>query len=106
MHEPIKETTQKVEEQKTEVVPQPVKSVENAPVAPKVDTNELENIEAQYLSKLRSQIEKNKVYPNSAKRLNQNGKVYVTFIISKDGQIINIKIISQHMWYLKGEILK
>lgn len=89
MQEPIKETTQKVEEQKTEIVPQPVKPVENAPVAPKVDTNELE---AQYLSKLRSQIEKNKVYPNSAKRLNQNGKVYVTFIISKDGQIINIKI--------------
>lgn len=94
MHEPIKEPTQKVEEPKTEVVPQsqPVKPAENTPVAPKVDTNELENIEAQYLSKLRSQIEKNKVYPNSAKRLNQNGKVYVTFIISKDGQITNIKI--------------
>lgn len=45
---------------KTEVIPQsqPVKPAENTPVAPKVDTNELENIEAQYLSKLRSQIEK------------------------------------------------
>ena len=37
-------------------------------------------------------IEKNKTYPKTAKRLNQTGKVYVTFIITKDGRIKNCKI--------------
>ena len=93
IQEPIKQI---VEEAKEEVVPN-IKPVENTPIsneAPKqqVNTSEIENIEALYLSQLRAKIEKNKVYPNSAKRLNQKGKVYVTFTLSKDGQITNIKI--------------
>lgn len=83
IQEPIKQI---VEEPKEEVVPN-IKPVESTPIS-----NELENLEALYLSQLRAKIEKNKVYPNSAKRLNQKGKVYVTFTLSKDGQITNIKI--------------
>lgn len=83
IQEPIKQI---VEEPKEEVVPN-IKPVENTPIS-----NEIESIEALYLSQLRAKIEKNKVYPNSAKRLNQKGKVYVTFTLSKDGQITNIKI--------------
>jgi periplasmic protein TonB len=58
-----------------------------------IDSNKIEALENEYLSKLRYLIEKNKVYPNSAKRLNQMGKVHLFFVISKDGQIRNAKIV-------------
>lgn len=58
----------------------------------KINPDELKTIEAEYLSKLISLIEKNKTYPNTAKRLNQSGKVLVSFIITKNGEIKNIKI--------------
>ena len=58
-----------------------------------VDLNKIEALENEYLSKLRYLIEKNKIYPNSAKRLNQMGKVHLYFVISKDGQIRNAKIL-------------
>ena len=58
-----------------------------------VDLNKIEALENEYLSKLRYLIEKNKIYPNSAKRLNQMGKVHVCFVISKDGQIKDVKVV-------------
>ena len=104
IHKPKKEKKHKqkkreyektMEEPKIEVI-QNTKLLENTPILEElpnqINTSELEDIEALYLSQLRAKIEKNKVYPNSAKRLNQKGKVYVTFTISKDGQITNIKI--------------
>ena len=104
IHKPKKEKKHKqkkreyektMEEPKIEVI-QNTKPLENTPISKELpnqlNTSELEDIEALYLSQLRAKIEKNKVYPNSAKRLNQKGKVYVTFTISKDGQITNIKI--------------
>ena len=51
------------------------------------------NLESEYLAKVKAKIEKNKVYPKVAKRLNQTGKVIVSFDILKDGKITNIKII-------------
>ena len=54
---------------------------------------EVENLEATYLAKLTNLIEKNKNYPKTAKRLNQTGKVHVTFMITKDGKIKNCKIL-------------
>lgn len=51
------------------------------------------NLESEYLAKVTNKIEKNKVYPKVAKRLNQTGKVIVSFDILKDGKITNIKII-------------
>ena len=87
---------QKVEEIKT---PEPMKpqiqeqsSQENIQKEV-VDLNKIEALENEYLSKLRYLIEKNKIYPNSAKRLNQMGKVHLSFVISKDGQIKNAKIV-------------
>ena len=53
---------------------------------------QVENIETTYLSQIRSTIEKNKTYPKIAKRLNQTGKVYVTFLVTKDGAIKNCRI--------------
>ncbi len=58
-----------------------------------LDSSQIQALENEYLSKLRYLIEKNKIYPRSAKRLNQTGKVHISFIISKDGQIKNAKII-------------
>jgi protein TonB len=53
------------------------------------DTAQEQNIEAEYLAKVKSLIEQNKDYPKTAKRLNQSGKVYVKFVITKDGEIKN-----------------
>ena len=53
------------------------------------------NLESEYLAKVKNKIEKNKVYPKVAKRLNQTGKVIVSFDILKDGKITNIKIINK-----------
>ncbi len=90
--EPI---VQEIVETKTEIVPiaQPKQEVSVEKTAVKqVDTAQIENIEAEYLSKIRSLIEKNKTYPKTAKRLNQTGKVYVTFTVTKDGGIKNCRI--------------
>jgi len=52
----------------------------------------LKAIENKYLLKLKRLIEKNKTYPNSAKRLRQMGKVYLSFTILKNGKISNVQI--------------
>ena len=98
--EPIKEQivekTQETIQTKQEVV-ENVKPVEKAPISnevvtKQVDSTQLQNLENAYLSKVRNLIEKNKVYPKVAKRLNQTGKVYVTFVITKDGEVKNCRI--------------
>lgn len=89
--EPI---VQEIVETKPEIAPiQPVQKVSvEQTVVKQVDTVEIENIEAEYLSKIRNTIEKNKTYPKTAKRLNQTGKVYITFLVTKDGVIKNCRI--------------
>ena len=90
---PKKEPIQEVV--RTEVMPitQVIQKTpaENTPTK-QIDTAQIENIEADYLSKIRNSIEKNKTYPKTAKRLNQTGKVYVTFTVTKDGGIKNCRI--------------
>lgn len=101
----IKENHKKQKEVvKKEDIPQKidnVKVVETSKQTPlisenkemKVDSNEKDLLENEYLSKLQQLIEQNKTYPKSAKRLNQMGKVHLSFVISKDGQIKNAKIV-------------
>jgi len=60
-----------------------------------INLDRLKAIENEYLLKLKRIIEKNKVYPKSAKRLNQTGKVYLNFTIAKNGNIQNISIIEK-----------
>ena len=95
---PIKEykKVEEIKEQKSEVF-ENVKPIEKAPVSNEVvtkniDSSEIQSLEDAYLSKVRNLIEKNKVYPKVAKRLNQTGKVYVTFLITKDGEVKNCRI--------------
>jgi protein TonB len=89
--EPI---VQEIVETKPESTPiQPIQKVPvEQTVVKQVDTVQIENIEAEYLSKIRNIIEKNKTYPKIAKRLNQTGKVYISFTISKNGEIKNYRI--------------
>ena len=91
--EPIVEKVQEVVEPKNEIVPisVPIQKPVEAPVK-QIDTAQIQNIEDTYLSKVRSLIEQNKTYPKTAKRLNQTGKVYVTFTVTKDGGIKNCRI--------------
>ena len=103
----IKENHKKINEVvKKEDVPQKVenvKVVEASKQLPltsenketKIDSNEKDLLENEYLSKLQQLIEQNKTYPKSAKRLNQMGKVNVCFVISKDGQIRDIKVVKK-----------
>lgn len=94
-----KKPIEKIVEKQVESIPTPI---QNTPIE-KIETvsnmtktvlneNEKENIEAEYLSKIRHKIEKNKNYPKIAKRLNYTGKVHVTFTINKDGKIKNCKL--------------
>ena len=88
------EKTQEVKvEQKTEPIVQEMVSKEVIKQENTIDPSQIEALENEYLSKLRYLIEKNKIYPQSAKRLNQMGKVHVCFVISKDGQIKDVKVV-------------
>lgn len=88
------EKTQEVKvEQKTEPIVQEMASKEVIKQENTIDPSQIEALENEYLSKLRYLIEKNKIYPQSAKRLNQMGKVHVCFVISKDGQIKDVKVV-------------
>lgn len=73
------------------VVDTPKQNIQQKAVS-NVNQKELSDLESQYLSKIRALIEENKIYPKTAKRLNQTGKVFVSFVITKDGKIKNIKI--------------
>ena len=88
------EKTQEVKvEQKAEPQVQELASKEVLKQKYTIDPSQIEALENEYLSKLRYLIEKNKIYPQSAKRLNQMGKVHVCFVISKDGQIKDVKVV-------------
>ncbi len=94
---PIEKPIERVVEQKVEPIVTPIqetKPIEKSIEQPtkQVDTNKIQSIEDAYLSKIRSEIEKNKTYPKVAKRLNQTGKVYITFLVTKDGGIKNCRI--------------
>ncbi len=88
------EKTQEVKvEQNTEPIVQEMASKEVIKQENTIDPSQIEALEDEYLSKLKYLIEKNKIYPQSAKRLNQMGKVHVCFVISKDGQIKDVKVV-------------
>lgn len=94
----VKYSNEKYQEQTTQKSESTVENniAQTTPIStPTKHTNEkeVENLEATYLAKLTNLIEKNKNYPKSAKRLNQTGKVHVTFMITKDGKIKNCKIL-------------
>ncbi|WP_151951903.1 TonB family protein [Aliarcobacter butzleri] len=94
---PVEKIVQK--EEVTEVVaavPPPTKTEPKEEVsAPSMNQNQIDTIETKYLAKVRATIEKNKIYPKAAKRLNQTGKVNVNFDILKNGEIRNVKVLGK-----------
>lgn len=60
----------------------------------KTPTISLKKIKLAYLRQLRIQIDKNKKYPKISKRLNEQGKVLISFRILKSGLITNIKLLT------------
>ncbi|MFW0743000.1 TonB family protein [Aliarcobacter butzleri] len=94
---PVEKIVQK--EEVTEVVaavPPPTKTPPKEEVsAPSINQNQIDTIETKYLAKVRATIEKNKIYPKAAKRLNQTGKVNVNFDILKSGEIRNVKVLGK-----------
>lgn len=85
------ETPKKVEIAETPVLEQSSqKSIQKKVV---LDSSKIKALENEYLAKLRHLIEKNKIYPKSAKRLRQMGKVHISFVITKDGHIKDAKIL-------------
>lgn len=93
--EKIKDKKQeKIEKHIQETQPQQIAS--NIPTKVDNDDHNLkEALENEYLAKIKKTIEKNKTYPKIAKRLNQMGKVDVTFVISKDGKIFDARIVKK-----------
>ena len=89
---PIEKIVEKKHEAVKEVANiQPTEQVS----APTINQNQIDSIEAKYLAKVRATVEKNKVYPKAAKRLNQTGKVHVNFDILKNGEIKNVKVLGK-----------
>lgn len=82
----VKKTTPKIQPQVTKKIVKPKK------VEKMVSVEELDVIKNKYLSKLRNLIEDKKIYPNSAKRLRQQGKVIVSFLITKEGHLKDISL--------------
>lgn len=82
----VEKTTPKTQPQVTKKIVKPKK------VEKMVSVEELNVIKNKYLNKLRNLIEDKKIYPNSAKRLKQQGRVIVSFLITKEGNFKNISL--------------
>ncbi|WP_419676010.1 TonB family protein [Aliarcobacter butzleri] len=94
---PVEKIVQKEEvAEVVAAVPPPPKTPPKEEVsAPSINQNQIDTIETKYLAKVRATIEKNKIYPKAAKRLNQTGKVNVNFDILKSGEIRNVKVLGK-----------
>jgi len=82
----VKKTTPKVQPQVTKKITKPKK------IEKMVSVEEINVIKNKYLNRLRNLIEDKKIYPNSAKRLKQQGRVIVSFLITKEGTFKNISL--------------
>ncbi|WP_072681303.1 energy transducer TonB [Arcobacter sp. LA11] len=71
------------------VVKKVIPSISKKTIVSNIDKNAIKN---DYLSKLRATIENNKIYPKRAKRLKQQGKVIISFEITKSGHIKKIAL--------------
>ncbi len=63
-----------------------------APTQSAIDPGLIQMAEARYKAQLKKLIEANKQYPRRARRLGQQGKALVTFVIDRNGDISQIDI--------------
>lgn len=86
---------EKINEKKTqENIKQTSKTTPKKIVSKKtiISTAMKEFLKNEYLAKVRAKIEKNKIYPKRAKRLNQQGVVVISLEILKNGYIKSINL--------------
>ncbi|WP_320035254.1 TonB family protein [Halarcobacter sp.] len=99
----VKKTKKKIEKKVTKPKPQIKKEIKKieplsskkvekvVPHTPKVNITKIKN---DYIEKVKKTINKNKFYPNSARRRGIEGYVNVNFIIGEKGELKNIKILN------------
>jgi len=80
------------------IVKAPVKKVKKT--APKETTQSLEKyikVKQNYVTQLRSAIDKNKKYPRISRKLKEQGKVTISFRVLENGEFKNIKIFKKSL---------
>jgi len=107
---PVKETTKQIEKPKVikkkiakklikktivqkKIIKAPIKKVKR--IAPKEATQSLEKykkVKQNYITQLRSAIDKNKKYPRISRKLKEQGQVTISFRVLQNGKFTNIKI--------------
>jgi protein TonB len=74
-------------------IPPPVKvNPVIKPLPPPVSKDSIRQVTKSYLRELRNQLEHHKVYPATARRLQQEGEVRIQFTIAGDGRIYDIRL--------------
>ena len=67
------------------------------------NTNQVEAYKESFLRELRLLIERHKFYPALAKKLGQYGQVSISFNLSKNGEINNVKILGSSQYPILDE---
>ncbi len=86
-----------------EIIPVPV--IEQTNITP-IATIDRTTLRDKYANKIREAIRKNLFYPKMAKRLRIQGVVKVTFVVQKNGNITDIRILNSPKNLLKKGAIK
>ena len=79
-------------EEEVEEIDVPFAVIENVPVYPGCENVEKDQLRTCFQDKINKHILKNFRYPEIAQEMGIQGRVYVNFVISKEGYITNIKM--------------
>ncbi len=74
-------------------VPQPMQAPSRPSVAPKAQV-ETATIRARYIALIRQKIRENLYYPKIAKHMHREGVVEVAFVVTKEGDVENVRLLS------------
>ena len=79
-------------EEEVEEIDVPFAVIEDVPVYPGCENVEKDQLRTCFQNKINKHILKNFRYPEIAQEMGIQGRVYVNFVISKEGNITNIKM--------------
>lgn len=74
------------------MAPAPTNPVPAKPVAPPAPASNPSH-EAAYISQVRTQIERHKIYPALARKLDMSGTVEVAYTLNRQGQLVGVQIV-------------
>ncbi len=81
----------KIVELEEKIIKQPIQVASQSPKKAHKDTIDIESLKQAYFDRVKSEINKHKIYPKSARRRGIEGSVKVCFVISKDGKFLHIR---------------